>query len=122
MLLTIDVGNTQTVLGLFEGEHIVEHWRLATDPRRSADELGLLVTGLLAASASDGAVDGIACCSTVPSALREVRSMCERWLHPERGRRRPHREHPRRVHPARRAGHRRRRRDLDELRRRICKG
>jgi len=86
MLLTIDVGNTQTVLGLFEGERIVEHWRLATDPRRSADELGLLVTGLLAASepsaseASDGSVYGIACCSTVPSALREVRSMCERWF------------------------------------------
>jgi type III pantothenate kinase len=81
MLLTIDVGNTQTVLGLFEGERIVEHWRLATDPRRSADELGLLVTGLLGSSdASGGEVDGIACCSTVPSALREVRSMCERWF------------------------------------------
>jgi type III pantothenate kinase len=80
MLLTIDVGNTQTVLGLFEGDQIVEHWRLATDPRRSADELGLLVTGLLAASENDDAVDGIACCSTVPSALREMRSMCERWF------------------------------------------
>jgi len=80
MLLTIDVGNTQTVLGLFEGERIVEHWRLATDPRRSADELGLLVTGLLAASEHDELVDGIACCSTVPSALREMRTMCERWF------------------------------------------
>jgi type III pantothenate kinase len=80
MLLTIDVGNTQTVLGLFEGEQIVEHWRLATDPRRSADELGLLVTGLLAASAHDDRVAGIACCSTVPSALREMRTMCERWF------------------------------------------
>jgi type III pantothenate kinase len=80
MLLTIDVGNTQTVLGLFEGDQIVEHWRLATDPRRSADELGLLVTGLLAASEHVDTVDGIACCSTVPSALREMRSMCERWF------------------------------------------
>ncbi len=32
MLLTIDVGNTQTVLGLFDGEDIVEHWRISTDP------------------------------------------------------------------------------------------
>jgi type III pantothenate kinase len=81
MLLTVDVGNTQTVLGLFEGERIVEHWRHATDPRRSADELGLLVTGLLGASETiDGPVEGIACCSTVPSALREVRTMCERWF------------------------------------------
>jgi type III pantothenate kinase len=80
MLLTIDVGNTQTVLGLFEGEHIVEHWRLATEPRRSADELGLLVTGLLSASGNDDTIGGIACCSTVPSALREMRTMCERWF------------------------------------------
>src|SRR5664279_205730 len=80
MLLTIDVGNTQTVLGLFEGEQIVEHWRLATEPRRSADELGLLVTGLLSASGNDDTVDGIACCSTVPAALREMRTMCERWF------------------------------------------
>ena len=80
MLLTIDVGNTQTVLGLFEGEGIVEHWRLATEPRRSADELGLLVTGLLSASGNDDTIDGIACCSTVPSALREMRAMCERWF------------------------------------------
>jgi len=80
MLLTIDVGNTQTVLGLFAGDRIVEHWRLATDPRRSADELGLLLTGLLSSSGNDDAVDGIACCSTVPSALREMRAMCERWF------------------------------------------
>jgi type III pantothenate kinase len=89
MLLTIDVGNTQTVLGLFDGEEIVEHWRLATDPRRSADELGLLVRGLLTASGySDpdvrrggaNGIDGISCCSTVPSALREMRTMCERWF------------------------------------------
>jgi type III pantothenate kinase len=89
MLLTIDVGNTQTVLGLFDGEEIVEHWRLTTDPRRSADELGLLVRGLLSASGySDpdiprggpSAIDGISCCSTVPSALREMRAMCERWF------------------------------------------
>src|SRR5438132_12287860 len=80
MLLTIDVGNTQTVLGLFDGDRIVEHWRLATDPRRSADELGLLLIGLLAASGNEDAVDGIACCSTVPSALREMRAMCETWF------------------------------------------
>ncbi len=96
MLLAIDVGNTQTVLGLFDGDLIVEHWRLATDPRRSADELGLLVRGLLSASAQSAAnadrytddgvpkanqgIDGISCCSTVPSALREMRAMCERWF------------------------------------------
>ncbi|MDQ1485498.1 MAG: type pantothenate kinase [Actinomycetota bacterium] len=80
MLLTIDVGNTQTVLGLFEGPQIVEHWRLATDPRRTADELALLVGGLLDSSGHRSAVAGISACSTVPAVLNEVRTMCARWF------------------------------------------
>ena len=47
MLLAIDVGNTNTVLGVFEGEEIVEHWRITTDARRTADELAVLLQGLL---------------------------------------------------------------------------
>jgi type III pantothenate kinase len=80
MLLTIDVGNTQTVLGLFEGAEIVEHWRLATDPRRTADELALLVHGLLDSSGHRAEIAGISACSTVPAVLNEVRAMCERWF------------------------------------------
>ena len=48
MLLAIDVGNTQTVLGLLDGEQVVEHWRLATDARRTADEFMAVLRGLLA--------------------------------------------------------------------------
>jgi type III pantothenate kinase len=81
MLLTMDVGNTQTVLGLFDGDHLVEHWRLATDPRRTADELALLVNGLLHTAGRRESVAGISACSTVPRVLTEVRSMCERWFH-----------------------------------------
>jgi type III pantothenate kinase len=81
MLLTIDVGNTQTVLGLFEGERIVEHWRLATDARRTADELALVIDGLLERSGHRESIAGIAACSTVPRVLNEVRAMCERWFH-----------------------------------------
>jgi hypothetical protein len=44
VLLTIDVGNTQTVHGPFEGEEIVDHWQVATDPRRTGSYLGRLVT------------------------------------------------------------------------------
>ncbi|CAM5713876.1 type III pantothenate kinase [Streptomyces badius] len=47
MLLTIDVGNTHTVLGLFDGEEIVEHSRISTDARRTADELAVLLQGLM---------------------------------------------------------------------------
>jgi type III pantothenate kinase len=81
MLLTIDVGNTNTVLGLFDGEEVAEHWRVATDPVRTADELAVLLQGLLAQSAmiKDPDIDGIALCSTVPSVLHELREMCRRY-------------------------------------------
>jgi type III pantothenate kinase len=50
MLLTIDIGNTNTVLGVFDGEAIVEHWRIATVPDRTADEIAVVLHGLLAQS------------------------------------------------------------------------
>ena len=43
MLLAVDVGNTQTVLGLFEGDALAEHWRVATEAERTGDELGALL-------------------------------------------------------------------------------
>lgn len=81
MLLAIDIGNTQTVLGLFAGERLVEHWRIATDARRTADELAVVVNGLVAQSAAVELVDvtGIAVCSTVPSVLQEIRELCSRY-------------------------------------------
>ncbi|MBD0293310.1 MAG: type III pantothenate kinase [Jiangellaceae bacterium] len=79
MLLAIDVGNTQTVLGLLEGEEVVDHWRVATDARRTADEFMAVLRGLLADGADDR-VDGIAICSTVPSVLREMRDMVARYF------------------------------------------
>ena len=47
MLLTIDIGNTNLTLGLFEGDQLGAHWRLATDPNRMPDEYGLQFLGLL---------------------------------------------------------------------------
>ena len=81
MLLTIDVGNTNTVLGVFEGEQVIEHWRIATDPVRTADELAVVLQGLLAQSAvlKDPDITGIAMCSTVPSVLHEMREMFRRY-------------------------------------------
>src|SRR5215467_11709467 len=81
MLLTIDVGNTNTVLGLFDGQDVVEHWRVSTDPVRTADELAVLLQGLLRQSAlfAEPDVSGIALCSTVPSVLHELREMCRRY-------------------------------------------
>jgi type III pantothenate kinase len=82
MLLAIDVGNTNTVLGVFDGAEIVEHWRIATDPDRTADELAVVLRGLLARSVigAESAITGVALCSTVPSVLHEMREMFRRYF------------------------------------------
>ena len=71
MLLTIDVGNTNTVLGVFDGEELIRSWRVKTDPRNTADELWLQYRALVA----DYSITGLSICSTVPSTLRELRTM-----------------------------------------------
>ncbi|HET9898508.1 MAG TPA: type III pantothenate kinase [Streptosporangiaceae bacterium] len=81
MLLAIDVGNTNTVLCVFDGEKVVEHWRTATDPVRTADEIAVTLRGLLSQSAliAEQGLDGIVVCSTVPSVLHEMREMLGRY-------------------------------------------
>ncbi|HEX3823756.1 MAG TPA: type III pantothenate kinase [Mycobacteriales bacterium] len=76
MLLTIDVGNTNTVIGYFDGEILVESWRIKTDTRATADELALLLRGLLVNSPPP---DGISACSTVPAVLHELRGVFARY-------------------------------------------
>ncbi len=71
-LLAIDVGNTNTVFGLFDGDELVRSWRIKTDARSTADEMALVFRGLLA---DQPEVTGIALCSTVPAVLREMRHM-----------------------------------------------
>ena len=80
MLLTIDIGNTNTVLGVFDGETIIEHWRIATVTDRTADEIAVVLHGLLAQSGlKESDLDGMSLCSTVPSVLHEMREMCRRY-------------------------------------------
>ena len=71
MLLTIDVGNTNTVLGIFQGEELIRSWRVKTDPRTTADELWLQYHALVAGFD----IYGLSICSTVPATLRELRTM-----------------------------------------------
>jgi type III pantothenate kinase len=59
LLLTVDVGNTETVLGLFRGRELVRHWRISTDVRKTPDELGHLLRDLLAEQEVLSAVRGI---------------------------------------------------------------
>jgi type III pantothenate kinase len=81
LLLAIDIGNTNMVLGVFDGDRIVEHWRIATVPDRTADELAVVLHGLLDRSTvfAEKDIDGISLCSTVPSVLHEMREMCKRY-------------------------------------------
>jgi len=91
VLLAIDVGNTQTVLGLYdpasdEGQGcsvgLVEHWRLSTDAERTSDEMSVLVRSLLDTVGVDFDDDltGAAICSGVPRILANLRDMVDRYI------------------------------------------
>ncbi|WP_033443200.1 type III pantothenate kinase [Saccharothrix sp. NRRL B-16314] len=81
MLLAIDVGNTNIVLGLYDGTGaaaaLVRDWRMRTDARMTADELALTMRGLLGEYADK--ITGISALSTVPAVLRELRVMLGRY-------------------------------------------
>ena len=77
MLLAIDVGNTNVVLGVFDGDKMIESWRLATDKNRAADEYGIIINSMFehdGISSSD--IDDIIISSVVPSLLFTLEHMC----------------------------------------------
>ena len=76
MLLTIDIGNTNTVLGIFDGEELVDSWRVKTDARDTADELWILWRSLI----TGYTISGVSICSTVPAVLREARSRVDPYF------------------------------------------
>jgi len=75
MLLAVDVGNTQTVFGLYDGAGLAEHWRVTTEEHRTGDELGIMLGRLLDVKA----VTGICLSSTVPALIRAYEEWAERW-------------------------------------------
>jgi type III pantothenate kinase len=75
LLLAVDVGNTQTVFGLFDGTELVEHWRIATEAHRTGDELGALIGSFLELEQ----VDGICVSATVPQLVREYEAFAVRY-------------------------------------------
>jgi type III pantothenate kinase len=67
MLLTIDVGNTNTVLGVFRGEELIAHWRLTTARQQTVDEYGVLTRNLFTLAGLDGkGINGVIISSVVP--------------------------------------------------------
>jgi type III pantothenate kinase len=65
-LLAVDVGNTQMAVGLYDDGDLTRHWRLATEPQRTGDELGILFRGLVELDS----IEGLCLASTVPALVR----------------------------------------------------
>jgi type III pantothenate kinase len=81
MLLTFDVGNSETTLGLFESDRLRAHWRVMTDVPRTADEVGVLLRGLIAGAEVPLAdVRGVAIASVVRGMASHLVEACQRWL------------------------------------------
>jgi type III pantothenate kinase len=81
MLLTADVGNTETVLGVFDGSELEQTWRLSTQPERSADELALVFAGLLEhRGLSLEKLSGFCVASVVPDVTQQLREFAARYL------------------------------------------
>ena len=81
MLMAVDIGNTQTVLGLFEGEELKGRWRMATEGYRSADELGAGLAGLLRLRGLGlGGVSALIVSSVVPGLNRSYKNLAEEVL------------------------------------------
>jgi type III pantothenate kinase len=81
MLLAVDVGNTQTHLGAFEGTELAHDWRLATDPHATADELAATVSNLLELDGLGfSALDGAIVSTVVPQLGPEYERLCTRHI------------------------------------------
>jgi type III pantothenate kinase len=86
MLLAIDVGNTQTVIGMFARDRgqdeLLHHWRISSNAERTSDEMAMLVSQLLDLQGFDidRTVTGIAVASVVPRVTAALREMSERWF------------------------------------------
>jgi type III pantothenate kinase len=81
MLLAIDVGNTQSHVGVFDDHELIAHWRFATEANETADELAVRVSALVALGGLElGDVDGSIVSSVVPQLTPEYAAMCERYL------------------------------------------
>jgi type III pantothenate kinase len=83
MLLAVDVGNTQTHIGIWNGESLIAEWRISTDARRTSDELALVFQQFLhfEGLSFSAQVSGVVLSSVVPSLTAAHREMVERYFH-----------------------------------------
>ena len=81
MLLVIDLGNTNLTIGLYDGDQLTHHWRLATDHARMPDEYGLQLLGLLNhAHCESNCLTGVSLASVVPPLTGRLTQACREYL------------------------------------------
>jgi len=83
MLITVDVGNTHTVIGIYEGERLTHHWRLSTNPDRTTDEHGVMLQGLLQGAGLETPLklEGVALACVVPPLNQTIEHLSQRYFH-----------------------------------------
>ena len=83
MLLAVDVGNSQTVIGVFNGAEMINHWRISTEPDRTPDELALMFGGLMSFEdlSFSRNVHGVIVSSVVPVVTEMLRVMTHKYFH-----------------------------------------
>ena len=82
MLLVLDIGNSNIVMGTYEGKKLMKHWRISTDRQKTGDEYGMLMNDLFryqGISMSD--IHAIIISSVVPPLVVPMVKMCERYFH-----------------------------------------
>ena len=81
MILVCDVGNTETTIGVYDGDQLRGHWRIMTDVPRTADEYGLLLRQILIDEGINPThIRGASIASVVPRITGPLAQACRRWL------------------------------------------
>ncbi|GAA4869845.1 type III pantothenate kinase [Paenibacillus vulneris] len=81
MILAVDVGNTNIVLGLYEGDQLLHHWRLSTNRSSTTDEYGMMIYNLFQHSGLElDQIEGIIISSVVPPLMFVLEQLCSKYL------------------------------------------
>jgi type III pantothenate kinase len=82
MLVTIDVGNSHTVIGIYEGERLIQHWRISTSAERTSDEHGVMINALLQGAGLNTPLkpEGVVVACVVPPLNQTIEMLCERYF------------------------------------------
>jgi type III pantothenate kinase len=82
MLVTIDVGNSHTVIGIYEGERLIQHWRISTNAERTTDEHGVMLNALLQGAGLSTPLkpEGVVIACVVPPLNQTIEMLCERYF------------------------------------------